>query len=164
MNTKNDDKRSIIMTRVMQPSYANFYGNVHGGHLMQFLDYVAHVCAIRYCGLPSVTISADSIVFKKPVHIGELVRCYASVNYVGRTSMEIGIRAEAEELETGQIRHVISCYFTFVAIDKETQRPTPIKPLKLNTSLQKKRYQAAKLRRELREEYQKRHEIIKQQK
>ena len=162
MQNDNDDRRSIIMTRVMPPSYANFYGNVHGGHLMQFLDYVAYVCATRYCSLTTVTVSADSIVFKKPVYIGELVRCYASVNYVGRTSMEIGIRAEAEKIESGQVRHVISCYFTFVAIDKETQRPIPVKPLTIHTSLQKKRYQAAKLRKELREEYQRRHEIIKQ--
>jgi acyl-CoA hydrolase len=155
------DCRSVVMTKVMTPSMTNFSGHIHGGHLMEFMDYVAYVCATRYCRLPTVTISVDSFVFKQPVNIGELVTCYASVNYVGNTSMEIGMRAEAEDLYTGEIRQVISCYFTFVAIDKETDKPTKVKPLKIETDEQQRRYDAAKLRRELRLQYQKRHQEIK---
>ncbi|MEM9243731.1 MAG: acyl-CoA thioesterase [Pseudomonadota bacterium] len=161
MTTDNTDRRSVIMTKVMPPTFANFSGHVHGGHLMQFLDYVSYVCATRYCGLPTVTVSVDSITFQQPVYIGELITCYASVNYVGRTSMEIGIRTEAENLVSGKKRHVISCYFTFVAIDEKTKRPTAVKPLTINNAVEERRYEAAKLRRELRGEYAKRHQEIK---
>lgn len=148
------DCHSTVMTKVMTPEMSNFSGHIHGGHLMQFMDYVAYVCATRYCRLPTVTISVDSFVFKQPVYIGELITCYASVNYVGNTSMEIGIRAEAEDLHSGKVRHVISCYFTFVAIDKKTNRPTQIEVLTIDSDEQQKRYDAAMLRRQLRMEYQ----------
>ncbi|MCP4475133.1 MAG: acyl-CoA thioesterase [Gammaproteobacteria bacterium] len=159
-NQQDEQPRAVIMSKVMSPDMANFSGNVHGGHLMQFLDYVAYVCATRYCRCRSATLSVDMLTFKKPVHVGELVTCYASVNYVGHTSMEIGIRAEAEDLKTGQVHHVISCFLTFVALDDEG-KTRAIPALELNTSEDKRRFEAAKLRRKLRLEYEQKHaEII----
>ena len=93
-----DDNRSIVMAEMMTPDMANFSAHVHGGHLMLLLDKVAYTCAARYCGCYVVTLSVDQIIFKQPIFVGELVLFYASVNFVGTTSMEIGIKVIAENL------------------------------------------------------------------
>jgi acyl-CoA hydrolase len=151
-----DDRRSIIMSEVMTPEKSNFAGNIHGGYLLSLLDRVAYACAARYAGQYVVTLSVDEVIFKEPVHVGELVMCYASVNYVGRTSMEVGIRVVAENLRTQDRRHTNSCYFTMVAVDKNL-KPTPVTPLTLETETHKQRYLEAKLRKEMRIQFAKEH-------
>ncbi|HSW68889.1 MAG TPA: acyl-CoA thioesterase [Gammaproteobacteria bacterium] len=144
-----EDSRCIVMAEIMTPDMANFHGNVHGGHILKLLDGVAYACASRYSGKYIVTLSVDQVIFKEPIHVGELVSFYASVNYVGNTSMEIGIRVVAENLTTQKQRHTNTCYFTMVALD-EKGKPTKVIPLELNTETEKRRYQEALLRREKR--------------
>jgi len=144
-----DDKRSLTMSEIMTPDKANFAGNIHGGHLLQFLDQVAYACAARYSSCYVVTLSVDQVIFKQPIHVGELVRCYASVNYVGKTSMEIGIKVVAENLLTQEQRHTNSCFFTMIAVG-EDHKPCKVTPLTLNNETEKRRFNEAKLRKERR--------------
>lgn len=134
------------MTFLVTPDMSNFGGNMHGGELLKLLDKAAYTCAIRYSGAYVVTLSVDKVLFKEAIKIGELLTLKASINYTGRTSMEVGIRVEAENLETGAIRHTNSCYFTMVAVDQDG-KPTPIAPLELKTDIQKERWEAAEKRR-----------------
>ncbi len=145
------DARQLVMTVLMTPDMANFSGKVHGGALLNLLDRVAFSCASRFSGRYAVTLSVDQVMFKEPVHVGELVTFLASVNHVGRTSMEIGIRVEAEDIRKGTRRHTNSCYFTMVAVDDES-RPAAVPELEIDTAVEKKRNHAAELRRHLRRE------------
>ena len=138
------------MTELVTPGMANFSGNMHGGELLKLLDKVAYTCAMRYSGHYAVTLSVDNVLFKQPIHIGELVTCLATVNYVGRTSMEIGVGVVAEDPITGRRRHTNDCFLTFVAID-ENSRPAPVPGLKLITEEDKERFEVGKRRRENRE-------------
>lgn len=147
-NQDQDDRRTLTMSEVMTPEKANFAGNIHGGHLLQLLDKVAYACAARYSGHYVVTLSVDQVIFKQPIHIGELVTCHANINYVGRTSMEVGIKVTAENLETGETRHTNSCYFNMVALDKNGQ-PTIVKPLELRNTLDHRRREEAIARKEI---------------
>ena len=149
------------MTILMTPDMANFSGNVHGGHILKYLDQVAYACASRYAGHYVVTLSVDQVVFREPIHVGELVTFLASVNYTGRTSMEIGIKVVTEDIRQKLVRHTNSCYFTMVALD-ESGKPVPVPPLEPSTDEGRKRQEAARQRRLLREEMAKRHEEIKQ--
>lgn len=133
-------------TQLMMPHHANGLGNVFGGVLLAMMDTTAGIAAIRHARLPCVTASVDRVDFREAVHIGDLVIMKASVNYVGRTSMEVGIRVETEHLLTGQRRHTNSCYLTFVAIDK-TGKPVAVPSIKPETPDQLRRYEAAKQRR-----------------
>jgi len=146
-----DNKRSLIMSEIMTPDKANFGGNVHGGFILSLLDRVAYSCAARYCQHYAVTLSVDEVQFKKPIHVGELVTFYAKVNYTGNTSMEIGIKVMAENLLTGEKRHTNSCFFTMVAVD-ENFRPCKVPPLNPSSKTDKRRFEAAKLRREMRKQ------------
>ncbi len=148
-NQEPGDRRSIVMSEIMAPEMVNFYGNVHGGHLLRLLDHVAYVCASRYSGKPTVTLSVDQVVFKQPIHVGELVTFYASINYVGTTSMEVGIRVVAENFFTNQVRHTNTSFFTMVAID-EKGKPTRVPPLSINNEVEQRRYDKALLRKEAR--------------
>lgn len=143
-----DDRRSLSMSEVMTPEKANFAGNIHGGNLLQLLDKVAYACAARYSGHYVVTLSVDQVLFKQPIHVGELVTCLANINYVGRTSMEVGIKVTAENLETGDIRHTNSCYFTMVALDKKN-KPVGVKPLVLRDDIDRRRNEEAIMRKEI---------------
>lgn len=105
----------LQMSILMTPDMANFSGNVHGGDLLKLLDQVAYACASRYSGHYCVTLSVDKVTFKEPIYVGELVTFLASVNLVGRTSMEVGIRVEAQNIRDRTVRHTNSCYFTMVA-------------------------------------------------
>ena len=107
----------LTMTVLMTPDTANFAGNVHGGTILKLLDQVAYACASRYAGRYVVTLSVDQVMFRQPVHVGELVTFLASVNHTGRSSMEVGIKVLAEDIPTRRQRHVNSCYFTMVAIE-----------------------------------------------
>lgn len=141
----------LYMSVLMTPDMANFIGNVHGGDLLKMLDQVAYACASRYSGSYVVTLSVDQVMFREPIYVGELVTFAASVNHVGRTSMEIGIRVEAEDVRARTIRHTNSCYFTMVAID-DNGKPTPIPPLNIKTPMQQCRFDAALARKNLRME------------
>ena len=148
--------KTISMAEIMTPDMANFTGNIHGGHLMKFFDKTAYACAVQYASLPMVTLSVDHIFFKAPIHIGDLVICLATVNYVGSTSMEVGIHVDAEDLMTREKRHTNSCYFTMVALDKNG-KTTAIPPLTLNNETEKKRFKEAERRREARKLYYQQH-------
>ena len=145
------DRRTLAMTVLMTPDMANFSGKVHGGALLNLLDRVAFACASRYSRRYAVTLSVDQVVFREPVNVGELVTFRAAVNHTGRTSMEIGIRVEAEDIRRGTLRHTNSCYFSMVAVD-ETGRPAPVPRFVPTGALEVKRHRAAEIRRTLRRE------------
>jgi acyl-CoA hydrolase len=130
----------------MLPQDANNLGNVFGGVVMALVDKTAAVSAIRHARSTCVTASIDRVDFREPIHLGELVILKSSVNYVGRTSMEVGVRVEAEDLITGVRRHTNSCYLTFVAVD-ETGCPREVPLLVPETEAEKRRHGAAKDRR-----------------
>jgi len=110
---------SVTVAQIMQPHDANPAGNVHGGQIMKMIDNAAGVVAMRHARSSVVTASIDRLDFHAPVYVGNLVVLKASLNYVGRTSMEAGVRVEAEDMKTGEVRHTASAYLTFVALDKE---------------------------------------------
>jgi uncharacterized protein (TIGR00369 family) len=139
----------ITMTQQMLPSDANPFGNVHGGVVMKLIDSAAGACAGRHARQRVVTARIDEISFLTPVFVGDLVYAKASVNEVGRSSLEVGVRVEAENIRTGDVVHVASAYLVFVAID-EQGRPTPVPPLLAESEDEKRRMAAAKRRRELR--------------
>src|SRR6476646_1550341 len=133
-------------TQLMMPQHANVLGNVFGGVILAMMDTAAGIAALRHARTICVTASVDRVDFRLPIHIGDLVIMKASVNYVGRTSMEVGVRVETEHLLTGERRHTNSCYLTFVAIDKDG-KPVAVPPIKPETPEQIRRYEAAKQRR-----------------
>ncbi|WP_174801595.1 acyl-CoA thioesterase [Martelella limonii] len=146
------DPSQLEMVVLMTPDMANFSGKVHGGALLNLLDRVAYSCASRYSQDYAVTLSVDQVTFVEPINVGELLTMRASVNYTGRTSMEIGIRVEAEDVRSGHRRHTNSCYFTMVAVDKDG-KPTPVPKLVLDTPDKKRRHTEAQMRHDLRREY-----------
>ena len=144
---------TLTMTVLMTPDMANFSGNVHGGTILKLLDQVAYACATRYAGRYVVTLSVDQVTFREPIHVGELVSFLASVNYTGSTSMEIGIKVMTENIRSQTMRHANSCFFTMVAMDDATRTPVPVPPLVPVTPDQRRRFDAAKVRRQLRQEF-----------
>ena len=145
----------LTMTVLMTPDMANFTGNVHGGSILKLLDQVAYACASRYAGRYVVTLSVDQVTFRQPIHVGELVTFLASVNHTGNTSMEIGIKVITENIQTQLVRHANSCFFTMVAMDNE-RRPAPVPPLVPVSPDEIRRSKAAQVRRQLRQEFEKR--------
>jgi len=139
-----------ISVRIMMPTDANIRGNVFGGAIMKYMDEIAAVVAFRHSRSNVVTASIDRMNFIAPVYIGDMLVLKASVNYVGRTSMEIGVRMEAEHPVTGQVTHVGSCFLTYVALD-DKGRPTRVDPLIPVTADEKRRFHEAAARRRLRE-------------
>lgn len=109
----------VTLTELMLPSHSNFSGKIHGGYLLSLMDQIAFACASKYSGCYCVTASVDTVNFLNPVEIGELVTLMASVNYVGKTSMVVGIRVTSQNIQTGDIKHTNSSYFTMVAKDKD---------------------------------------------
>lgn len=110
---------NISISELMLPSHTNFSGKIHGGYILSLLDQIAFACASKFSGNYCVTASVDTVNFLKPIEVGELVTMKACVNYVGNSSMIIGIRVEAENIQTGKIKHCNSSYFTMVAKDKD---------------------------------------------
>lgn len=145
----------LTMTVLMTPDMANFAGNVHGGTILKILDQVAYASASRYAGRYVVTLSVDQVMFRQPVHVGDLVSFLASINYTGTSSMEVGIKVLAENIRTQEVRHVNSCFFTMVAVDDD-RKPVPVAPLRPFTPVEKRRHAAAILRKELRHEFESR--------
>jgi acyl-CoA hydrolase len=130
----------------MMPNDANNLGHVFGGVILAMMDKSAAIAAIRHARSACVTASIDRVDFREPVHLGDLVIMKSSVNFVGRTSMEVGVRVEAEDVVSGRRRHTNSCYLTFVAIDRNG-RPIEVPPLVPESADEKRRYGAAEERR-----------------
>lgn len=128
------------------PQHANNLGNVFGGVILSMMDTCAAIAAFRHCRRSVVTASIDRVDFREPIHLGDLVVMKASVNFVGRSSMEVGVRVEAEELLTGRRRHTNSCYLTYVAVDTNG-RPIEVPSIVPETPDELRRYAAAQERR-----------------
>lgn len=152
MSMMNDrPARTVAMSQhesseLIMPQDANILGHAFGGAIMSMVDKAAAVVAFRHARANCVTASIDRVDFKEPIHVGELVSCKASVNFVGMTSMEVGVRVESEDLISGVRRHTNTCYLTFVAIDRNG-RPVPVPGLIPETDDQHRRYAAAQDRR-----------------
>ncbi|HDQ41591.1 MAG TPA: acyl-CoA thioesterase [Desulfonatronum sp.] len=140
---------SLTMAVQMLPSDANPYGSIHGGIIMKHIDTAAGIVAIRHVRGNAVTASIDRLDFHYPAYVGDLLMLKAGINLVGRTSMEVGVRVEAENLLTGKIRHTASAYLTFVALDKNG-RPAPAKPYLPATIDEIRRHDEAQIRRRMR--------------
>ncbi len=136
---------SLVLAQVMTPQDANFAGNVHGGNIMKLADTASGVVAIRHSGRNCVTAAVDRFEFHAPVYVGNLVTLYASMNFVGRTSMEVGVRVEAEDTRTGKRTHTNSCNFLMVALDDQG-RPVEVPPLILETEGDRQRNERARQR------------------
>jgi uncharacterized protein (TIGR00369 family) len=132
------DSQTTI-TELMIPSYANFGGKIHGGIILSLMDKVAYACSSKHAGAYCVTVSVERVEFLQPVEVGELVSLHASVNYVGRTSMIVGIRVEALNVKTSIMKHTNSSYFTMVA-KGDDDKPTEVPPLALQNDEQVKRF------------------------
>jgi acyl-CoA hydrolase len=133
-------------SELMMPQHANNLGHVFGGVVLAEMDKAAAVAAIRHARITCVTVSVDSVAFREPIYLGELLILKSAVNFVGRTSMEVGVRVEAENLLTGVRRHTNSCYLTFVAVDKNG-RPVPVPQVVPETEAEKEHFEAARERR-----------------
>ena len=130
----------------MLPQDANPYGSIHGGVILRHIDAAAAMAAMRHCRGNAVTVAIDRVSFLAPSHVGELVTFKAQVNFVGHSSMEIGVRVESENLFTGEVRHTASAYLTFVALDT-SGKPTAAPPLILTTDEERRRNAEASKRR-----------------
>jgi len=147
---KRPSESEMTTARLMMPTDANVLGNVFGGAIMKYMDEIAAIVAWRHAGKNVVTASIDRMNFYAPVYVGNLLILKASVNYVGKTSMEIGVRLEAQDPTTRRGTHAGSCYLTYVALD-EKGKPTPIPPLIVATPNERRRFNEALARRKLRE-------------
>jgi len=148
-------------SELMMPEHANNMGHVFGGVILSMMDKTAAIAAFRHSRASVVTASIDRVDFREPIHLGDLVVMKASVNYVGRSSMEVGVRVEAEELLTGRRRHTNSCYLTFVAVDRNG-RPIDVPELTPETEEEMRRHTAAKERRRRRLEERQAEERVKE--
>src|SRR5690349_8379392 len=137
------------ITELMIPSYANFGGKIHGGILLSLMDKVAYACAAKHAGRYCVTVSVDGVDFLQPVEVGDLVNCLASVNYVGRTSLIVGIKVLAENFVSGIVKHTNTSFFTMVA-KGDDGKPATVPELVLETREELRRFVEAKTRIELR--------------
>ena len=137
----------VEMTELVLPGDANALGTIFGGKVMQWIDVAASVCGMRHSGGNVVTASIDGLQFLTPIHVGEIVTLRASVNFVGRTSMEIGVRVDAENSRTAERRYTTKAYLTFVAVGTDG-RPRPIPPLALESEEERRRHEDARARRQ----------------
>lgn len=136
------------ITELMIPSYANFGGKIHGGILLSLVDKVAYACASKHAGTYCVTVSVDGVEFLQPVEVGELVSLHASVNYVGKTSLVVGIKIIAENVKQGSVKHTNTSYVTMVA-KGDDDKPMTVPPLILVTKDEVRRFVEAMKRKEL---------------
>ena len=147
--TRTPSESSTTMVRIMMPMDANVAGNVFGGSILRMIDEAASIVAFKHARSNVVTASIDRMDFYSPVYIGDILRLIASINYAHRTSMEIGVRAEAENPLTGENRHTGTCLLTYVALDKHG-KPIPVPSLKPETEEEERRWREAEERRKLR--------------
>ncbi len=146
---KTPGESSTTVVRIMMPMDANVAGNVFGGTILRMIDEVGSIVAFKHARANVVTASIDRMDFYSPVYIGDLLRLIASINYVHRTSMEVGVRVEAENPVTGEVRHTGTCFLTYVALDKDA-KPTSVPRLIPQTEEEKRRWAEAERRRRLR--------------
>lgn len=132
----------VTISELMLPSHSNFSGKIHGGYILSLLDQIAFACASKFSGYYCVTASVDTVNFLNPIEIGELVTMKASINYVGKSSMIVGIRVEAENIQTGKVKHCNSSYFTMVA-KTETGESAVVPGLILSTTTEIRRFHKA---------------------
>ena len=151
-NTKTVAYSKTTITELMIPSYANFGGKIHGGILLSLMDKAAYACAAKHAAGYCVTVSIDNVEFRAPVDVGNLVSLNASINYVGRTSLVVGIKVIAENIETGEIRHTNTSYFTMVAKDK-AGIPREVPALALENEDEVRRFMEAMKRKELKNQF-----------
>lgn len=149
MNAVPVSQSHTVMTELVLPQHTNALDSIFGGVIMSWVDISAAIAAQRHSGMNVVTASIDALNFVAPVYKGWIVNIHASVNYVARTSMEVGVRVDAENPVTKEVFHTASAYLTFVAVDKDG-KPTPVPPVKAETPEQIRRYQAAERRRQYR--------------
>jgi acyl-CoA hydrolase len=150
----------LTMTVLMTPDMANFSGNVHGGTILKLLDQVAYACASRYAGRYVVTLSVDQVMFRQPIHVGELVTFLASVNHTGTSSMEVGIKVVTEDIRSQGKRHANSCFFTMVAVGDDG-KPVRVEPRVPGNDDERRRFEAATVRRQLRQELEARYKQMR---
>lgn len=141
-----------VITELMIPSYANFGGKIHGGILLSLMDKVAFTTASKHSGAYCVTVSVDTVDFLQPVEVGELVSMKASVNYVGNSSMVIGIKVISENVKTGVVKHTNTCYFTMVA-KGEDDKPARVPALILESKTDVRRFVEAIFRKKLKKDH-----------
>ena len=141
---------SVILSRVMHPNDASFMGTVHGGVILRMLDEAGGMAAFRHARRPVVTAAIDSMSFLAPVYVGNLVTAKASVNSVGMTSMEVGVRVEAEDLSSGKLTHTASAYLVYAAVGRRGRKPPRVPPLVPVTDEDRRRMAAAESRRKAR--------------
>lgn len=156
MKYKHVTDSQVVISELMLPSHSNFNGKIHGGYILSLLDQIAFACASKHSGVYCVTASVDTVDFLNPIEIGELVTMKASVNYVGNSSMVIGIRVEAENIQTGFVKHCNSSHFTMVAKD-ENGKSVPVPGLIIKTDDDIRRFvksiQRSKMKSQRREEF-----------
>lgn len=140
------------LTELMIPAYANFGGKIHGGILLSLMDKVAYACASKHAGTYCVTVSVENVDFLQPVEVGEMVSMSASLNYVGNTSMVVGIKVIAENFKVGSVKHTNTSYFTMVAKNDEG-KPTQVPGLILDSKEEARRFVEAMKRKELHQPY-----------
>lgn len=153
-------RHQLSMTVLMTPDTANFSGKVHGGNVLKLLDQVAFACASRYASSYVVTLSVDQVVFRQPIHVGELLTFLAAVNHTGTSSMEVGIKVIAENIRTQVQRHVNSCFFTMVSVD-DAGKPVAVPALSPATPDEHRRHASAMLRKTMRQEMEQRYAAIR---
>lgn len=154
LSSKSVNYSKTTVSELMIPAYANFGGKIHGGILLSMMDKVAYACASKHAGNYCVTVSVDNVDFLQPVEVGEMVSMFASINYVGKTSMVVGIKVIAENFKAGTVKHTNTSYFTMVAKNDEGQ-PTLVPALILESKEELKRCLEAIKRKELQGSYQK---------
>lgn len=147
--SKSPRESLTTMVRIMMPMDANNSGNVFGGAILRLIDEVGSVVALKHARTNVVTASVDRMDFHSPVYIGDMLRLNASINFVHRTSMEVGVRVEAENPFTGEVRHTGTSFLTYVGLDQK-RKPTPVPALKLETDEDKRRWAEAQERRKAR--------------
>lgn len=152
MEFKTVKSSKISISELMLPSHSNFSGKIHGGYLLSLMDQIAFACGSKFSGSYCVTASVDTVDFLNPIEIGELVTLKASVNYVGNSSMVIGIRVTSENIQTGKVKHCNSSYFTMVAKDNEGKNVT-VPRLSLTNSEEIRRFCEALRRIELKKQH-----------
>jgi acyl-CoA hydrolase len=149
MEARPASRSSVSLIRLMDLTDANLLGNVHGGSVMKMVDTAGGLAAMKHCGGPVVTVSMDEMTFMEPVYVGDVVTVMAMVNDTGRTSLEVGVRVDAENYRTGRKVHTSSAYLVYVALDPSGS-PCPVPPVIAETERERQRQREAKLRREAR--------------
>lgn len=150
MKSKTVKDSQVEMIELVLPNDTNVHGNLLGGRLMHWIDISAAVAASRHCNTVAVTAAMDNLNFHHPIQLGNIVRLKASVNRAFNTSMEVGVRVEVEDIETGNITHSNSAYLTFVSIDNQTKKPIKVPEIIPETDVEKRRYEQAMKRRQQR--------------